>query len=228
MHITFDYCSRNKSIHYSEKIPQDITENKNKLIEKDLYTKENTERAYNGLEHIENGKSFKGKVLTRDMLHDIASKTNSAGVHSSGNCALIANCVLKNLEEQKYVLAAKNISPFYQGLNADLTSELIFGRQLRSCGVYNNLKEMEESILQQYNISGNRFFLIETSGYQVPFIGDCGHAANAVVLFDENSKPYVQIVDGWKTWGDENVPSHDDFSKRYSSASSFEAKYLEQ
>ena len=60
------------------------------------------------------------------------------------------------------------------------------------------LEEVRDLILRHYKRTHERDYVIKAFGYQVPVLGPCGHAFNAVIL-DNAIKPVVQFVDAWKT-----------------------------
>lgn len=219
-------CSSRKVESYSNDIPPAIGTRAQELRRDYPYHADCVNRTVAALERIEHGKKIDLPGLTKDELSRLAKKVNSAGFHCSGNCVLLASCMLYNLKHGAPELAAKNVSPVYEGLNSDVVGVVLFGQQWEKCAQRATLKEAEADMLRVYEETGNRFFVLETSGYQVPFIGECGHCANAVILLDENQQPHVQIVDAWKTWGDENVPTQEAFAKRYVSASEFQACWM--
>lgn len=139
--------------------------------------------------------------LNRKEIKKIAKRTNGSLLHCSGNCALLARCMLYNLMEGRTILAAKNTDLLCDTINVSKTELLLFQEPLYTSITFANIEAAERTILEFYQEYEARFFIIEASGKTLPFINtpSSGHSFNAVVLFDKNNEPFVQFVDAWKT-----------------------------
>lgn len=159
----------------------------------------------------------------KPTLAKLAAETNAAMLHCSGNCVLLSACLLHNLMEPQHRLAVGNSYPIYEGFDSRVVEPLIFGQELESVGCCDSIDATRETILATYQETGQRFFVLSTTGYQLPLLGECGHALNAVVILDHQGEPAVQFVDAWKT--SNPTPSDEELAARYRNAI-FEIKCL--
>lgn len=151
--------------------------------------------------------------LSQSSLAKIAKLVNSAFFHIRGNCSLLSRCLLYNLKKGQSILSSKNTFPIYLGVSEIVADQIIFGKGLSlvESGLA-TLADVEEAVLREYTLSGEKFYLISSSNYKVPLFGSCGHYFNAVVLLNEAGIPFVQFVDSWKT--SEIMPTREQAEKR--------------
>lgn len=152
-------------------------------------------------------------TTNREDLRTMAVRVNDAIFHYSGNCNLLSHCLLYNLTNGRSILACKNIEKFYQGIEAEDISEIVFNRQLTEVATSRDLEFLETQLIEHSSITGNRFYLIESSGYTIPILGAVGHAFNAVIIPNAENNLTVQFLDAWRR--SDPAPTRENLSKRY-------------
>lgn len=152
----------------------------------------------------------------------LARFTNSALIHYSGNCVLLATCVYFNLLQGKKMVSVKNTPKPFLGLTSDVVEKMIFGQELDFLekGMH-SLLEVKERILQEYQLTGRLYYLISTSGYRIPITGGSGHDFNAAVINDGTE---VLYIDAWKT--SQHVTTTDMLTHRFNKSAFFDIKVL--
>lgn len=170
-----------------------------------------TKRVIKALEWVKKPFSFDVMHLDENTLEKIAKKTNSAAIHCSANCTLLAYTLLYNLKIGRTELSAKNAFPLYQPLFYSDVGQIILGDPYKLepalLTAALSVAELKESILSATKNNGERVFFVGINNQ--PF----GHALNAVVLGqDENLR--VVFVDAWKTR--KSIYTVAELQKRYS------------
>lgn len=162
-------------------------------------------------------------TTNRESLKKMAQRVNNAMFHYSGNCNLLAHCLLYNLVNDKSILTCNNTPQFYKGLEDEDICPILFNKLLTKVAKTQNLESLEKHLIEHSSNTGNRFYVIESYGYIIPLLGTCGHALNAVVIPGEDGKLSVQFLDAWKKF--DAAPTRESLSKRYTNAY-FSASYL--
>jgi plasmid virulence protein D len=158
--------------------------------------------------------------LTKQVLADLAYKTNNTYIHYSGNCVLLATCIFYNLTERKIELTVQNTGKPWTGFNSEIVEPMLLGKRLgETLGPFKTLDEVEVAILKEYKISGKYVFVLDTSEYILPIMGrlplglSLEHALNVLVILDQNNEPMVQFLDAWKT--SDTLPTKESLASRY-------------
>ncbi|WP_253382013.1 T3SS effector cysteine hydrolase SpvD family protein [unidentified bacterial endosymbiont] len=157
--------------------------------------------------------------LSRDDLKKMARYVNNTYVHYSGNCALLSACLHYNIHHRQDMLSSKNTASPTVGLDSANVDKVIFGKELNQSYYLNSIDEVEEEILNRYDINRESSFIIRAENYIVPIIGECGHSFNAIVICEYNKKPYIQFIDAWKT--SNILPSLQEIKKHFPSSAGF-------
>lgn len=192
---------------YSHCLPDFILANSRNIHHEDK------QRILDALQYNENSFHFNEGDLTTDILKKIAHYTNSSFTHYSGNCALLSSCLLFNFKHGRNILAARNCSPFYEGLDGQTARKMIFGEEIiKKYQKFSNVAALESRILRVFENEGERYFIISSEGYSAPIVGEVSHSLNAVVISSGTSNEVV-YVDAWKT--SQHLYSSQDLQKRY-------------
>jgi salmonella plasmid virulence protein D len=216
----------NHSEKYQSEIPYEITsraKSEQKIFsghsKRDIKATKNIQRTIKALKTKKNPEKINRENLTSKKLSEIAKDVNGSFIHCSGNCVLLSRAMLYNLTQGKNILSVNNTAPFYKGFDETIDiDKVIFGKALTA--VKKQIDDVEDvvtAILDEFAKSKERLYLIESEGFEISIAGTsftCGHDFNAVVLWNNNDKPYVQFVDAWKT--SDFTPSEEKLAQRYS------------
>lgn len=218
--IGFFACKKaSQFLHrYSDTI-EDILQH---IIENALaYNIPDTERIINALVYNKDHFSFTIDTLNKNKLNKLADSINATFIHYSGNCALLAKCMLYNLKLGKNVLAVKNTYPFYQGIGENLIDLILFGQlisrypinkfSIQASDFLSSIDEVQKMLINIFEGNGERCFIIGIlpNNIKTSFINP-GHFLNAVIIGD---KPEIVFVDAWKT--SDYLPSVEQLIQRY-------------
>ena len=159
----------------------------------------------------------------RANLTTVVSEVNASHVHISGNCALLAVSLMYNLlNVHECFLAVKNTYPIYEGVDPVVAEKVILGQSL-SFSNQCSLDDLEKTIVDTYNKTGEKVFSIQAYEYSIPILGEMGHCFNALVYLDEHQQPQVQFMDAWRT--SSPLPSMDMLRQHYNASTRFDILY---
>jgi len=193
-----------QSVTPTQEYDHNLPEHIRKRATQTQYHHPDTERMMSALHFNENNTEIKVNELNPTTLGEIAEATNCSTVHFSGNCALLARCLLYNLKSGRNVLAVSNTYPFHESISGVVANNILFEKELRTYKYASSVDQLEAELLNAFQETGERCFLINVDRKQVLFslidVIIPGHAMNAVVAGSgDNAK--VLFADAWKTWG---------------------------
>jgi hypothetical protein len=154
----------------------------------------------NAIHMVKDPYEFKLVKLDRQSLCKIARITNSAALHYSGNCSLLARVLLYNLKNEKTILSANNTHPFYRGMNSTEIEKRLFCREFQyhiGSNNPNSFDTLPNIILERYRETGERAYVIDIAYEKLEF--ELGHSFNAVIT-GEPDKLKIYFVDAWKSF----------------------------
>ncbi|MDN3505423.1 MAG: T3SS effector cysteine hydrolase SpvD family protein [Rhabdochlamydiaceae bacterium] len=191
---------------FSRKLPSDVAK---KLNKQHLPFRE--QRVKSALYSHEVCRKIDLNSLDKRTLFVIAKRLNKKTVICSANCALISRVFLYNMAHEQERLSVGNPSlPFLPLLGRELKSVLSVKLLKENIP---NVKILKEQLLACYHETKETVFEI---GYlrKLPITDySVGHNFNAVILFDSENKPYVQLVDAWAK--SNPTPNEQQVAKKY-------------
>jgi len=215
---------------YQKEIPDEIesrAKSQKKIYEgntkRERKISKNVDRVTGALKTKKAPEKINSESLTEKRLAEIAKDVNGSLIHCSGNCVLLSRAMLYNLAQGKNILSVRNTTPFYEGFDDSLKTSaidrVIFGKPLTIVDEkLDSIDKVVTAVLDEFSKSKERYYLVESEGFDISIAGStlfsCGHDFNAVVMMDDQDKPYVQFVDAWKT--SDFTPSEERMDKRYS------------
>lgn len=141
------------------------------------------------------------ETVGRSELEAIARRTNAATLHFSGNCSLLAHAVAYNIEWGREVFCIKNTSPFFIGFSETTVLTTLQKHGSHLVGSYKDsdvsFQEIEDAILQNYELTGKRIFIVNTIHKSLFGLTSNGHSLNAVILKENGGSPKVVFLDAW-------------------------------
>lgn len=169
-------------------------------------------RILNAIEIRDHFECFDVNTLDEKSLEKRARLINSSFIHCSGNCEVLAHCLLFNLALGGDYFACNNVWPLYKGLSSNDVQGLLFGHVLHSSWPFRSMADLECAIIKNFKEKNERYYVIHTEKLSDTILPGGGHALNAMVLGDGDNLKVVYI-DAWRT--SRPILSRGDIERRY-------------